>query len=284
MRFFAYGSNLDEVDLRAFAARRGMDPAVALPRPRGRAFLPDHVLRFHYLSPARGGGALDVVPSPGGLVPGGLFAGGPATGALLDAKEGVSAGRYERVPVVVLTESGRAMTATTYRVRAPREEHVPPTPAYGAICRRGYARFGLDPASLEAAEAGRDASAADGLFVYGTLRSAAGEARRLPGARRPARARGRLLDLGDYPGLVTGKGWVAGEVLRLRSRDHARQVFAELDPYEDFGGWNALPRSLYHRGIVRLEGGGIAWTYVLRRPVGRPLPSGDWMRRGAPKG
>ncbi|MEO0322612.1 MAG: gamma-glutamylcyclotransferase [Myxococcota bacterium] len=277
MRFFAYGSNLDDADLRAFARARGLERA--LPRARGRAYLPDHALRFHYHSPARGGGALDVVPAPGGLVPGALFTGGPETAALLDAKEGVAAGRYRRARVVVLTESGRAHEATTYRVCAPRKALMRPTADYAALCRRGYGRFGLDPAPLRAAEAGEEAAATSSLFVYGTLREGSAQGPGVRGPRRPARARGQLRDLGDYPGLVPFPGWVAGESVFLGSREEAARVFAELDEYEDFLGWDRLGASLYHRGVARLESGGIAWAYVLRQPAGRPLPSGDWRVR-----
>ena len=220
-----------------------------------------------------------MVPAPGGLVPGALLTGGAATAALFDRKEGVQEGRYRRVRVVVLTESGRAHEAWTYRVRAPEPLQVDPAPAYAAACRRGYARFGLDPSPLAAAEAGREASAAAGLFVYGTLRRGAGAASRLPGPRRAVRARGRLVDLGAYPGLVPGPGWIAGELVALPSRAAAAARFAQLDDYEDFAGWDALGRSLYHRGVVRLEGGGVAWTYVLRDGAGPPIASGDWLAR-----
>lgn len=55
------------------------------------------------------------------------------------------------------------------------------------------------------------------LFVYGTLRiGGSNDIRRFGACSRllgPARVRGRLYDLGDYPGLVLGgSGWVSGEL------------------------------------------------------------------------
>ena len=55
------------------------------------------------------------------------------------------------------------------------------------------------------------------LFVYGTLRlGGSNDIRRYGSGSRlvgPARVRGRLYDLGDYPGLVLGgPAWVMGEL------------------------------------------------------------------------
>lgn len=76
------------------------------------------------------------------------------------------------------------------------------------------------------------------LFVYGTLhperapRAIAAAARRL----RPVSAgtiRGRLLDLGEYPGVVlddSSGGEVSGEVFEVPDVE----TLAELDAYEDY--------------------------------------------------
>ncbi len=84
------------------------------------------------------------------------------------------------------------------------------------------------------------------LFVYGTLMSAADsrlgrrERMRLAASGRSlgnARTRGRLFDLGAYPGLVVASGrsvpeFVHGEVFAL---DRPEETFAWLDPYEGIG-------------------------------------------------
>src|SRR5687768_15321910 len=69
------------------------------------------------------------------------------------------------------------------------------------------------------------------LFTYGTLMRGYGLHHVLgPRAERlgTATARGRLLDLGRYPGVVEGRGWVRGEVYRLRDP----QVLAAVDRAE----------------------------------------------------
>jgi gamma-glutamylcyclotransferase (GGCT)/AIG2-like uncharacterized protein YtfP len=116
----------------------------------------------------------------------------------------------------------------------------------------------------------------DHLFVYGTLRAGAhemhgvlAEAADLLGH---ARARGLLIDLGWYPGLVPTleDRWVVGEVWRLRQPS----VLERLDAYE---GDEYERRS----SMVQLHDGTVvtAWTYVYRAPgpLGPVIDSGDWM-------
>jgi gamma-glutamylcyclotransferase (GGCT)/AIG2-like uncharacterized protein YtfP len=80
------------------------------------------------------------------------------------------------------------------------------------------------------------------LFVYGTLRSgsAVSAARRLHEHARslgPATMRGRLLDLGAYPGLCEpGDDEIAGECFLLPSDARERAaLLAELDEFEGIG-------------------------------------------------
>ena len=116
------------------------------------------------------------------------------------------------------------------------------------------------------------------LFVYGTLMRGYGLhavlARRATavGART---VRGRLLDLGRYPGLVDGAGRVRGEVYRL---DDA-ELLPVLDREE---GYNFVRR----RAIVTLAGGRRvrAWLYRYRGPRERstPIHDGDYRRARPP--
>jgi gamma-glutamylcyclotransferase (GGCT)/AIG2-like uncharacterized protein YtfP len=111
---------------------------------------------------------------------------------------------------------------------------------------------------------------ADRLFVYGTLRKdvrnsmfhlLAGEARFVGRARVP----GRLLNLGEYPGLVpsTGSGGcVHGEVFAL---DDAARTLARLDEYERCGPNDPKPHEFERVEVeVLLESGAAvnAWVYV----------------------
>ncbi len=83
--------------------------------------------------------------------------------------------------------------------------------------------------------------------------------------------RGRLLDLGRYPGLVDGAGRVCGEIYRLDDPE----LLAVLDREE---GYN-FERC---RAIVTLASGrrARAWVYRYRGPQNRavPLPDGDYRR------
>lgn len=117
------------------------------------------------------------------------------------------------------------------------------------------------------------------LFVYGTLRQ---EARRsrfgLLGAKARfigrARTRGRLFDLGEYPGLIAAShpdDWVRGEVYALSD---PAGTLARLDAYEG----PAFGRSCAE---VVLDGGQQlgAWVYMYAGtiPRGRMIASGDYL-------
>jgi gamma-glutamylcyclotransferase (GGCT)/AIG2-like uncharacterized protein YtfP len=112
------------------------------------------------------------------------------------------------------------------------------------------------------------------LFTYGTLmrgyglHHVLGRQAELLGM---ATARGRLLDLGRYPGVVEGRGRVRGEVYRLRDP----QVLAAVDRAEGVQ---------FVRGhtLLTLANGGRAraWMYRYRGPRERavPIPDGDYRR------
>lgn len=111
------------------------------------------------------------------------------------------------------------------------------------------------------------------LFVYGGLMQGFPLHRLLAGAADYLAAgsiQGRLLDLGDYPGVVPApSGEVRGEVYRVRRPD----LWRTLDYAEG-------PQ--YHRGevAVRLDAGTrhIAFVYWYRGPLDRgiPIPAGDY--------
>ncbi len=103
------------------------------------------------------------------------------------------------------------------------------------------------------------------LFAYGTL------VPREPGPRRragwrPDAVRGRLYDLGPYPGLVDlddpGASWVEGFV---RPVDEA-ELTGRLDPYE------GVDEGLYRREPTTTRAGRPAWVYT----YARPLPEGAY--------
>ncbi len=112
------------------------------------------------------------------------------------------------------------------------------------------------------------------LFVYGTLMKDYGLHHVLArGARfvERGKVRGRLLDLGHYPGMVTGVGQVKGEVYRLDDPE----LLPVLDAEE---GYN-FERS---RVVATLASGRHArvWVYRYRGPRDGAVPivDGDYRR------
>jgi gamma-glutamylcyclotransferase (GGCT)/AIG2-like uncharacterized protein YtfP len=90
----------------------------------------------------------------------------------------------------------------------------------------------------------------------------------------PAHARGRLVDLGRYPGLLDGRGRVHGELYRL---DDA-ELLPTLDREE---GYN-FERC---QAVVTCADGrrARAWLYRYRGPGrGVPIPDGDFRRARPP--
>jgi gamma-glutamylcyclotransferase (GGCT)/AIG2-like uncharacterized protein YtfP len=128
------------------------------------------------------------------------------------------------------------------------------------------------------------------LFVYGSLRRDApgsrhellGESAELVGH---GRVRGRLLDLGDYPGLVaavTRDDWVRGELYEIGSR----RISAGLDAYEGYDPQRpAQSLFLRRKTTVELDSGAamVAWVYCYAGPVGRGrrIASGDYLEPAA---
>ena len=114
----------------------------------------------------------------------------------------------------------------------------------------------------------------DLLFAYGTLMRGYALHRTLASGSTflgEAGVRGRLLDLGRYPGLVVGAGHVRGEIYRLDDPE----LLPVLDREE---GYNFERRC----AIVTLANGrrARAWVYRYRGPQNRavPIPDGDYRR------
>lgn len=283
--YFAYGSNLNEQDRLRWCAERGIADFVAEPLRCG--LMVDSALAFDDRGKERRGGVLNLAPRRGGLVPGVLMRLRPGGWEALDAREDAPRSS-ERTRCVVLDREGGVFDAVTYRVahKQQSEAFVPPTAEALAVLARGLADFQLDDAPLLAAAEGQATpNLVERSFFYGTLRSDGPEhglvraALAEPG--RSARCRGRLYDLGAYPGLrVSGDAdsWVEGEQARLSDLEAS---LATLDAYEDFLGYHH-PDSLYHRVLVTTETRegqrAPAWTYVLapRAPRGRLIESGRW--------
>jgi gamma-glutamylcyclotransferase (GGCT)/AIG2-like uncharacterized protein YtfP len=279
--YFAYGSNLDEENWALWCDKKGYDRASI--EPLGAAWLPDHELVFHYQSRLRRGGALDVRQRHGTAIPGALFRVHDWEG--LDAKEGVSGGYYRRLAVTALTDDGRAHPATTYCVCDERiVDFVAPGPEYREMVTRGLSRFGHGhDGFLTAASGASVAPSPTTIFAYGTLMS--GERSHDLLEPRVQRSHGSayitgasLIHIDWYPGLVLSEsGAVYGEVFEV---DDVAATLQELDPYEDFAGYES-DDSLYRRSLINTltnSGAMLAWTYIFLGDADAfPLiPSGRW--------
>lgn len=116
------------------------------------------------------------------------------------------------------------------------------------------------------------------VFVYGTLRPGASRDAEafFPGATflGPARVRGVLYDLGDYPGvhLDDSAGWIVGEIVRVTAEALA-----------GFDAWEGVDAGLYRRVPVTVERPDAppltTWIYEIADACeGRPvISSGDWL-------
>ena len=280
---FAYGSNLNDADRRRWCREEGV-PDFFGP-PVRVAWLPDHEAVFHYYSSSRQGGALDVTPRAGQLVAGALYEMGAEEARILARKEGAPH-RYERCDVHVLGPDLEVVPAFTFRVSEAhrRPTLIEPTAEYLRVVCEGLRSLGLDDAGVRHAARGEPAPwLIDGLFMYGTLMR--GECRHacLQSAwgidgPHPATARGALVDLGEYPGLVAGTRVVPGEYVRFREPGMA---LAALDQVEGFVGHGRAAGSLFERVLIDATVGAgpprRAWTYRWGgRTAGAPIVDGGW--------
>jgi gamma-glutamylcyclotransferase (GGCT)/AIG2-like uncharacterized protein YtfP len=125
------------------------------------------------------------------------------------------------------------------------------------------------------------------LFVYGTLRRDSSHELYHLLARHghfvgDGRVRGRLFDLGSYPGMTLeiDNGYVLGELYEITSS--WQDVIDRLDKYEGCSADDPAPHE-YRRELVQalLPTGErvTAWAYVLNRdPRGLPvIESGDYL-------
>ncbi len=129
----------------------------------------------------------------------------------------------------------------------------------------------------------------DYLFVYGTLRKDIFNSARVLLAQHSAFGgeatfRGRLYDLGGYPGAVPSdepSDIVKGELHHLHESD---RVFRDLDQYEGRGPAQPPPTEFRcQRVVVDLVSSSkkvTAWIYLYNHPTGRlrVIPSGDYLK------
>jgi gamma-glutamylcyclotransferase (GGCT)/AIG2-like uncharacterized protein YtfP len=287
---FAYGSNTDAEDWRAWCARHRHDPAAL--KPIGTGILPDARLAFDFFGRSRGGGVLNFQPRLGGYVEGVVLEVSEAGWLALDQKEGVPQAYQRRQRHIILSD-GQALEAIAYQVIPERQQDfVAPPPAYLNAVRRGFATHGLHPGPLEAAAVGAEGChlLAD-VFVYGTLMQ--GGFWHAPAVKAgiaritPAQATGTLFDLGDYPALILGgPAPIRGEILTFQDIATALPILDEIEDAAPDG----AAHGLYRRTIITvMDHAGQrrrAWAYVMApgNLSGEPIiASGDWRAHHAAK-
>ncbi len=143
--YFAYGSNLDDAQMRSRCASA---------RAEARAVLPNHALAFGGFSERWGGAVASVVRAKGARVEGLLYRLDDADLQALDRLEGHPFA-YERVMKLVHDEHGRRRRAAIYVQPEEGFEPWAPPPAYFGVLWRAYGRLGFDSTSLALAVAGR---------------------------------------------------------------------------------------------------------------------------------
>lgn len=128
-KYFAYGSCMNEADFRRSLKRSGLDKDYTI---IGLAKLSDYRLAFTRYSYGRGGGVLDMLPSPGDYVLGIVYEVTDRALKAIDRREGVYVGAYYR-DTVQIQVGDEVVEAYTYFVNDKLEEEVPPSEEYQNI-------------------------------------------------------------------------------------------------------------------------------------------------------
>ena len=206
MMYVGYGSNLDPRDWSDYCARPEHDVDPDDLRPVTPVLLLDHRLTFNHRAGRWKGGAANVTPSSGDVVPCMAFeVDHPRIWDVLDAKEGVGADVYERFALALLPD-GTVQTVITYRVtegKLAREAEAGAAltcPQARRTSRRS--RLALPTmAALGPPRAGLEGRPLQHVFVYGTLLAGEGQGHVLEACeRRQATVTAQLVDLDrGYP-------------------------------------------------------------------------------------
>ena len=124
------------------------------------------------------------------------------------------------------------------------------------------------------------------LFVYGSLIDEDNEfAIYLKGNSAfysPGKVKGKLYDIGEYPGAILSAeddAYIYGNILRI---DTPEKVFKVVDDYEGYGGEQSWPNE-FRRVLTYIEteiGSINCWIYVYNLPVNglRYIKSGRYIR------
>ena len=149
MLYFAYGSNLNQEDLREWCKSRRR-PVLELSM-RSIGLLEGRHLDFTAYSKVRNGGVADIVKNEHSCVYEVVFEVSPDQLAILNEKEGISSGQYKQSRVLVrLIPSGTVEDdILTYEVVTKKFDRYKPSREYLDVIIKGAEAYGLPPAWIE---------------------------------------------------------------------------------------------------------------------------------------
>ena len=149
MLYFAYGSNLNQEDLREWCERH-CRPILEL-RMRSVGLLGGRRLDFTAYSRVRHGGVADIVKDEDSCVYGVVFKVSSSLVAVLNEKEGINGGQYRQSHVAVhLAPSGAVEEdVLTYEVVKKKFNTYKPSRQYMDVIIKGAEAYGLPPPWIE---------------------------------------------------------------------------------------------------------------------------------------
>ena len=143
MLYFSYGSFLDSETLKRHCPKSAY---------KGKAVLPNWEVQFNFFSQTYHGGVTGIEPAVAKLVRGVLYEINNEELLHLDSIEGIPEGIYYRQTMYVVSESGEAVKAATYRTTNPRGPFKP-TKRYLGLMIKGAKENGLDSEYIKGLEA-----------------------------------------------------------------------------------------------------------------------------------
>ena len=146
MLYFAYGSNMERVQMKRLCPKARFVAA---------AVLPDHELVFSGSSRMWGGGIANIRDVPGKKVEGVVWEIGESERKALDEYEGYP-DLYVRKEIQVRTKAGKIVTAFAYVMANPGRE-APPSKPYKRLLISGAEEHGLSEAYIAFLESIRPA-------------------------------------------------------------------------------------------------------------------------------
>ena len=146
--YFAYGSNMDKEDLDIWCKKFSFSPIKFISIKK--AILWGFKLTFNYLSPSRGYGAANLMPSKNDHIEGILCEINEEDFKKISGKEGTPY-FYEEIKITVEADGKKIENASSFKAVRSREEnrHVPPKKSYMDLIINNAKKYGFSPEYIE---------------------------------------------------------------------------------------------------------------------------------------